>query len=41
MEATWTRVTDVLREKIGSQNLETWFRPALFLGVHDTRALPA
>ena len=39
MEATWTRVTDVLREKIGSQNLETWFRPALFLGVHDTRAL--
>jgi len=39
MEATWTRVTDVLREKIGSQNLETWFRPALFLGVHETRAL--
>jgi len=39
MEATWTRVTDVLREKIGGQNLETWFRPALFLGVHDTRAL--
>jgi len=39
MEATWTRVTDVLREKIGSQNLETWFRPALYLGVHETRAL--
>jgi chromosomal replication initiator protein len=39
MEAAWLRVTDVLREKIGSQNLETWFRPALFLGVHDSRAL--
>jgi chromosomal replication initiator protein len=39
MEAAWSRVTDVLREKIGSQNLETWFRPALFLGVHDSRAL--
>src|SRR5262245_34425188 len=39
MEATWLRVTDVLREKIGSQNLETWFRPALFLGIHESRAL--
>ena len=39
MEAAWLRITDVLREKIGSQNLETWFRPALFLGVHDSRAL--
>ena len=39
MEATWSRVTDVLREKIGSQNLETWFRPALYLGVHDAHAL--
>jgi len=39
MEALWSRVTEVLREKIGSQNLETWFQPALFLGVHDTRAI--
>src|SRR5437867_6233830 len=39
MEAAWLRVTEVLREKIGGQNLETWFRPALFLGVHDSRAL--
>ncbi len=39
MEATWSRATGILREKIGSQNLETWFGPALYLGVHDSRAL--
>lgn len=39
MEATWSRVTEILREKIGGQNFDTWFRPALLLGVHDSRAL--
>ena len=39
MEATWARVSDVLREKIGSQNVETWFHPALFLGVKDRSAV--
>ncbi len=39
MEATWSRVTEILREKIGGQNFDTWFRPALLLGVHESRAL--
>ena len=39
MEATWSRITDILREKIGSQNFDTWFRPALLVGVHESRAL--
>ncbi|MGH7806388.1 MAG: chromosomal replication initiator protein DnaA, partial [Candidatus Binatia bacterium] len=30
---------DVLREKIGGQNVETWFHPALFLGVKDRSAV--
>lgn len=39
MESTWSRVTDVLREKIGVHNLETWFGPALFLGARDSHVL--
>jgi chromosomal replication initiator protein len=39
VEAIWARVSDVLREKIGGQNVETWFHPALFLGVKDQSAV--
>lgn len=39
MEAIWSRVSDLLREKIGSQNSETWFRPAVFHGVRERRAV--
>lgn len=39
MEATWSKVIEILREKIGNQNLDTWFRPALFLGIHESRAM--
>jgi chromosomal replication initiator protein len=39
MEAVWLRITEILREKIGGQNFDTWFRPALLLGVHESRAL--
>jgi chromosomal replication initiator protein len=39
VEAIWSRVSDVLREKIGGQNVETWFHPALFLGVKDRSAV--
>src|SRR3990172_3624476 len=39
MEAVWLRITEILREKIGAQNFDTWFRPALLLGVHESRVL--
>jgi chromosomal replication initiator protein len=39
MEAAWSRAAEILREKIGGQNFDTWFRPASLLGVHEARAL--
>ena len=39
MQAIWGRVTDLLRERIGSQNLETWFEPAHFLGLRERGAV--
>jgi len=39
VEVIWSRVSDVLREKIGGQNVETWFQPALFLGLKDRSAV--
>ncbi len=38
MEASWARITDVLRERIGAQNFETWFRPASLVAVNDSAA---
>src|SRR5688572_29001463 len=40
MDSDWGRVSDLLREKIGSQNVETWFQNAQFRGVADRRAVP-
>ncbi len=34
MPGGWTRVKEILREKIGGQNVEAWFAPAVFLGTH-------
>ncbi len=34
MQGGWTRVKEILREKIGGQNVEAWFAPAVFLGTH-------
>src|SRR4026209_2300640 len=39
IEAASARGIDTLRAKVGSPNLHTWFRPALFLGVHESRAI--
>ncbi|MEA2624637.1 MAG: chromosomal replication initiator protein [Candidatus Binatota bacterium] len=39
MEATWEKVSEVLREKIGGQNVDTWFQPARFRGVNDRCAV--
>jgi chromosomal replication initiator protein len=39
MQEIWLRVREALREKIGSQNFETWFEPASFAGVRDGTAL--
>ena len=39
MEVAWSRASEILREKIGSQNFETWLAPARLLGVHESRVL--
>jgi chromosomal replication initiator protein len=39
MEVVWARVSELLREKIGNQNVATWFAPAVFLGIRDRRAV--
>jgi len=38
MQAMWLRVSELLREKIGTQNFETWFEPAVFSGLRDRQA---
>lgn len=38
MESIWRQVRNILEEKIGLQSVETWFQPAVFLGVRDRRA---
>ena len=39
MEVAWARASELLREKIGIQNFETWLSPARLLGVQDSRVL--
>jgi len=41
MEVAWARASEILREKIGSQNFETWLGPARLLGVHESRVMLA
>jgi chromosomal replication initiator protein len=38
MEAIWPRVLDLVREKVGAQNTETWFEGAVCLGIRDRHA---